>query len=85
MQELADVAVPGIAAYLLIREVFTFVRWKRNGNGKNCHTQQVQSESADKVSRHDQLLSGEMGVVNELRQIEKRLSKIEDAITHRDI
>lgn len=72
MTELSTIGVPGILAYLLVREVFAFVNKRRNG--RNGCPSGLQREHAELLARHDQALTD---VCRDLKKIDRRLERIE--------
>jgi hypothetical protein len=73
---LTTVGVPGILAYLLIREVFGFVK-RRNGRSP----EDTQQQHATILAKHDQALND---VVNRLKNIDRRLGRIEEHLMRSD-
>ena len=72
-EALAAVGVPGILAYLLVREVLGFISKRRNG--RNGCPVGIRREHADLLARHDQALADSR---KDFKNIDRRLERIED-------
>lgn len=81
------VGVPGIVIFLVLREVLGFLKHWRNGNAK-CDKSpaalptavcpdDVQREHAAMLARHDELLTGDMGIVATLVRIDNRFASVD--------
>jgi hypothetical protein len=80
-EAMTSVGVPGILAYLLVREVFAFVNKRRNGrNGRNGCPSGMRREHAVLLARHDQSL---VDVREDFKEIKRRLERIEAHLVKR--
>ncbi len=84
------VGVPGIVIFLVLREVFGFLKHWRNGNAKFGKAavvapmavcpDDVQREHAATLARHDELLTGDMGIVTTLARIDGRFASVDQRL-----
>ena len=77
-EALTNVGVPGIAVYLILREVFGFISKKRNG--RNGCPSGMRREHAELLARHDQSL---VDVRKDFQEINRRLERIETHLLKR--
>lgn len=71
---LTNVGVPGIAVFLILREVFGFISKRRNGSNGQCPSA-LQRRHGETLAGHDQSLRG---ICTDIKRIDTRLGRIEE-------